>query len=1673
VEDLHASYWEEFEGGLHDPGSAMAFLKRLADIIHHEHWQNRRTLRRRDLLAAYETQFGIQFEELELARIHSIEFVNSLCIIRKLSPDQNVLGHRVVAGTEEYVTRGDKKLDRTAIRDSAAGFKDDSDLEIFDLMARVQVIETQLAEVTAGRDRVAQELAQVKAERDQLSGKVVELQTALKTEQEASAAKNEQLAQVKAERDQLSGKVVELQTALKIEQEASAAKNEQLVQITADGDRLAEETNEVKAALRAQEDTISAKDREIYELAHSESYRFGLFCTWPFRKVWNVIRNVGGVRSLSLIALPPVSTEPKQHGKLRHEALDAQPGITQEFQGTVDAYQAWVDVNIWNYRREEHLRSRLRELDMPPLLSVVMPIYNPPVEWLNRAIETVRCQVYTNWELCIADDASTDGEVRTALIKWAENDDRIKICYRERNGNISAATNSAASLAGGSHLVFLDQDDELTPDALGEIALYIVAYPEADVLYSDDDKIDVDGKRFAPQFKPDWSPELLLSYMYFSHVFVVSRKLFEEVGGTKIGFEGSQDYDLALRVSEKARHVGHIPLVLYHWRVLPGSTASSGKAKPDSMEAGKRAVHEALQRRAMNAAAYQPDWALQLGVGIFSHRFSLPGQPRVTIIIPTKDQVDVLKRCVSSILEKTDYHNYEILIIDNESAEQKTTRYLNKISKNNNVRTVRISNPESRFNFAYINNRAVRSTSSEYVLFLNNDTEVLKKDWLTQMVGYARIPGVGAVGARLFYPDKRIQHAGVLIKFYHGLAGHAFKGISKQDPGYLGYAKALRNYSAVTAACLLTSRKLFLETGGFDDRNFSVAYNDVDYCGRLLEKGYRVVYTPEAELVHHEGFSRGFCDEPRENVNFKEKYYRKKDRYYSRSLSLDNEYFEVWPRAVFSGEFGKTVRVLMCAHNLNHEGAPYSQYEMTVDLKKKGVIDPVVFSPTDGPLRALYESQRIKVIVDESLGAVFDPTAYHERVKAFAAFITGLGVEMVYANTVINFHAIASARKAGLPSLWNIRESEQWQHYENWWGAEIAGEAAKCFAYPYKVIFVAHTTKHVYRLFEWRHNFHVIYNGLNLERIYGEAERYDRKAMRKELGISDDELAVLLPGTICERKGQHDLVRALALLGPECLGKIRCFIVGETESPLPYSKELHAIADSLPAAVKERLSILPVTSEIPKFYKAVDIFVCTSKIESFPRIILEAMAFDLPIVTTPVFGIQEQVQQGVNALFYPPGDHGALAKALESLITDEGMRRRFSENSKYVFRQLQTFDEMVAEYETLFREAYLSLGPRARMPECIDIYRAKNSPRQSPIRKVSFLTSYKDENSQRFRVYNLVEELTRHGVECAVIKEDCAGSLDRVLDSDVLVAFRVASSPNVHRILDACGRAGVATVFDVDDLVFEPESADLLHGLSALGKADRIKAVERLQRLRQTLLACDYATCTTKALAGRIEHLGKRCFVIPNTINRRQLELAREIRKSGKRADDSRIRIGYFSGTKTHERDFMEASDALYELMEKNRRVDFHLVGILDLDPKFSAFGKRIIRQPLMDYLEMLRYLAGMDINLAPLEMNNIFTACKSELKIFESALFGIPTMASATESYAGCITDDVNGFLAGSKDEWVKKLEMITRDAALRRRIAGQAEQDFVKKYSIENVITDVVGTYVQIASNRRITNE
>ena len=911
-----------------------------------------------------------------------------------------------------------------------------------------------------------------------------------------------------------------------------------------------------------------------------------------------------------------------------------------------------------------------------------MPVYNPPPEFLDKAIASVAAQVYENWELAVADDASTDPAVKETLRKWAEREPRIRIVFREENGHISRATNSAAELARGDYFVFMDQDDLVTPDALGEIALHLSEQPETDILYSDDDKINAQGQRFAPQFKPDWSPDLLLSYMYFSHLFVIKRSLFFEAGGLRAGYEGSQDYDLALRATELARRIGHIPKVLYHWRVLPGSTASSGAAKPESFDAGVRAVQDALDRRGAQALVRQPDWAAKAACGIFSHDWPDDG-PSVAIIIPTKNNVAVLRTCVES-LEKTTYKNYEVVIIDNESDDPETLSFL----QGTRHKVLRIANPRGKFSFAAINNRAAEQVSADYVLFLNNDTEVITPNWLSQMAGYLGMPGVGAVGARLLFPDGRIQHAGIVHGYYNGMAGPAFKLLPASNHGYLSYAMVVRNCSAVTAACLLTRRDLFLSAGGFDEQNFSVAYNDVDYCYRILDSGHRIVYCPTAELIHHEGYSRGFADNPAEPAQFRKRNAERIESFYNPNLSLADERFAIDARCV-APETLKPIRALMCAFNLNWEGAPYSQYEMTARLKELGVIDPVVYCPQEGPLRKAYEERGIQVeVFDHPLAGIFDLRAYDRAIESFAGRIEDWGAELVYGNTRQTFYAIDAAKRAGLPSIWNPRESEDWQTYFNYLGPEIAARALQCFTYPYRVIFVSDATREGCLALNAHHNFITIHNGIDRGRFDAAMAKQTRAGARGRLGISQDELAVVTLGTICERKGQMDLIEAIARIDEQSASKIRCFIVGGHADE--YGERLMSAVQALPASKRSRIEIAPETPEPALYYRAADLFICTSRIESFPRVILEAMAAGLPIITTPVYGITEQVRENINALFYQPGDGAGLAERIERLVREPRLRQDFAANSREVLDTLTDFDAMVAAYGKAFREAWLS-----------------------------------------------------------------------------------------------------------------------------------------------------------------------------------------------------------------------------------------------------------------------------------------------------------------------------------------------------------------------------------------------
>lgn len=526
-----------------------------------------------------------------------------------------------------------------------------------------------------------------------------------------------------------------------------------------------------------------------------------------------------------------------------------------------------TDYERWQKQHEprptdyQRMRKTVKLLAYQPVISVVMPTYNTPESFLQEAIDSVRNQIYSNWELCIADDASTEPHVREILEEYAVKDERIKAVFRQENGNISQSSNSAIELATGEYIALLDHDDVLRPEALYEVVFLLNLHPEADMIYSDEDKIDEMGNRRDPFFKPDWCPDSFLGRMYTCHLGVYRSSIINEIGRFRTGYEGSQDYDLVLRFTEKTDQIFHISKVLYHWRAHQQSVAGGSEAKPYAYEAAKKALADALERRGeVGIVKDTPNY-----LGHYSIRYKILENERVSIIIPTRDLGLELNQCLTSIFTKSSYPNYEVILIDNGSTELYTTEVIQfwQQQEPDRFQCHRLNIP---FNFSKLNNFGVSKATGKYLLFLNNDTEVITPDWIEAMVEQAQRPSIGAVGATLLYPDRRIQHAGAILGI-GALAGHAFSHFPYTSPGYFGQLITANNYSAVTAACLMCRREVFEAAGGFNER-LAVALNDIDLCLTMLEKGYRNICTPHAVLYHHESKSRGHEDSPEKQKRF-------------------------------------------------------------------------------------------------------------------------------------------------------------------------------------------------------------------------------------------------------------------------------------------------------------------------------------------------------------------------------------------------------------------------------------------------------------------------------------------------------------------------------------------------------------------------------------------------------------------------------------------------------------------------------------------------------------------------------------------------------------------------------------------------------------------------------------
>lgn len=603
----------------------------------------------------------------------------------------------------------------------------------------------------------------------------------------------------------------------------------------------------------------------------------------PFRKRVFVLLNEGVLKTFLLIL---------------NKTVDTVLGRNSFFISSVSeemAYKKWLELNVPTKEELEKQRKEQHDFPMKPLISVLIPVYNPPLRFLKEAIESVKSQTYSNWQICISDDNSTDAEVINYLKELSLEED-IHVYFRKENGHISKNSNDALSLATGDFVALFDHDDLLTVDAFFEVVKVINENEEVDFIYTDEDKVDEKGVLSQPHFKPSFCINNLQTRNYITHLSVIRKSILNEIGGFREGYEGSQDFDLFLRVANRTNKIMHIPKILYHWRMHINSAAMSVNQKPYAYISGEKALEDYFKQKGEVAEVSM----LRDMFGFYSVSHKIKKEYTVSILIPSKNQANVLRVCLESIFYKSTYKNFEIIILDNGSDERSFFDLIEEY-KNRHPFNFKVLTCNYPFNFSKLINDGVKEATGEMLLLLNNDTEVITPDWIERMVKHSQRDSIGCVGVKLLYKNNTIQHAGVVMGI-HGVASHAFLKLNQYDSGYYGFLKVVSDYSAVTGACMMVRKNLFNLVNGFEEA-LEVEYNDIDFCLKLKDLGYGNIYLPEVELYHYESLSRG---NPLKNKATRERHFREiqymkdkwmayieKDPCYSSNLALTNSNFQI------------------------------------------------------------------------------------------------------------------------------------------------------------------------------------------------------------------------------------------------------------------------------------------------------------------------------------------------------------------------------------------------------------------------------------------------------------------------------------------------------------------------------------------------------------------------------------------------------------------------------------------------------------------------------------------------------------------------------------------------------------------------------------------------------------
>jgi glycosyltransferase involved in cell wall biosynthesis len=960
--------------------------------------------------------------------------------------------------------------------------------------------------------------------------------------------------------------------------------------------------------------------------------------------------------------LPPrLRTRLRQRFPGIHRRMTAT--VTRRFEGPgsyggriEERYEGWRRRNEPNEEELQRQRQVGVGLASRPLISVVTPVVDPPVDILRDTLESVLAQTYPRFELCLA-NAGSDRACAALLQEVQRSDSRVRCVTLERDRGISCTSNAALELATGELVALLDHDAVLAPDALFRAAQLVGEAPDVDIVYSDEDRLAEDGSRFLPFLKPHWSPELSHSFMWAGCLMVYRRNLVQRLGGFRSEYDGSQDYDLMLRMAAATDRIAHIPRVLCHRRMSsdPGAVGVQG----GSRGSGRAALQDAIDRSGRRAQVFECPWANRV-------HFELAERPLVSIIVPTDDEANG-RMCIGGVLTRTSYPNVELIVVANTAAVAALEQEFAT-----SERPLRFVRHDAPFNFSRKCNAGARIASGEYLLFLNDDVVPLTTDWLETMLEYAQLPDIGGVSPKLLYADDSIQYAG-LVPGVPGLVGTAFHTWKRDDRGYHSLALCVRNVSCLTGACMLLRASDFWRVGGWDEKNTPISHSDFDLSFRLIDAGFRLVYQPFAELRHFGNRSRrDAVQDERGSVTRTDlgadvyMLHRWGDRlhedpFYTRGMrellyEKPGEYEVIAPPpSELDEDWWRRPRALLVSHDLSLSGAPMMLREVANALRSDGML-VVVASPERGPLADVLVSSGIPVVIDANI---------RTRPEASLRFLRGF--DLLGANTVLNWRLVQIAKEIEKPCVWLVHEGRFGIRL-----IEQEGRGAKeAFPLADSIVFPSRHTARLYEQLGGGDRHHAIHNGISDVR----AEIEERDASTEREG-----LRIISVGSLEPRKAAHVLLDAFELLPPETREQLRIELVGRTLDP-QYVKKLRLRSVGFPI---EFAGEMPRQAALARVRDS-DLFVSTSLDESGPLVVIEAMALGKPVISTAVGAATEVITPGVDGELVRPGDAAALAARIQGIVDDPEHRRRLGENARRRFEEHLTSERYGREITGVFR----------------------------------------------------------------------------------------------------------------------------------------------------------------------------------------------------------------------------------------------------------------------------------------------------------------------------------------------------------------------------------------------------